>query len=167
MFERYNERARRVVFFARFEASQYGSHVIETEHLLLGLVRENGGLIPRIPGEKAVGQRIRTEIEQRITRGQPIATSVELPLSSESKKVLTLAAETAERVGDRHIDPGHLLVGLLRVETSMAAQILRARGLAAETVQFELAKAQSPQFEPGQEPTDFRLSIVFSLGSSR
>jgi ATP-dependent Clp protease ATP-binding subunit ClpA len=65
MFERYNERARRVVFFARFEASQYGSHVIETEHLLLGLVRENGGLIPRIPGETSIGERIRTEIERR------------------------------------------------------------------------------------------------------
>jgi len=148
MFERYTEQARRVIFFARYEASQYGSRLIETEHLLLGVLREHGTLIPRIPGETVVGvgERIRAEIEKRIPRAHRISTSVEVPLSRETAQTLKSAVETADRLGHRHVAPGHLLVGLLLVETSMAAQILRSRGLAAETVQFELAKAQGSRF---------------------
>lgn len=149
MFERYSEQARRLIFFARYEASQYGSQFIETEHLLLGLLREHGGLIPSVPGETLarVGDQIRGEIERRISRGQRISTSIEMPLSADCKKVLTLAAESANKLGHRRIEPGHVLVGLLEVEASMAAEILRARGLTAQAVREQLAKAQKPQFE--------------------
>jgi ATP-dependent Clp protease ATP-binding subunit ClpC len=86
MFERYTENARRVVFFARFQASQYGSPYIESEHLLLGLLREHEGvvkgLIPNLPPM----DKIRTEIERYFTRGERISTSVENPLSAECKR---------------------------------------------------------------------------------
>jgi ATP-dependent Clp protease ATP-binding subunit ClpA len=65
MFERYTERARRVVFFARYEASQYGSHVIETEHLLLGLLRVSAEVVEQLTAEPAIGAEIREEIERR------------------------------------------------------------------------------------------------------
>jgi len=142
MFERYTEKARRVVFFARYEASNYGSPYIETEHLLLGLLRE-GRLSKWFPGEVNVEPEIRAEIERRITRGERISTSVEIPLTAECKKVLTRAAETSERLGHRLVEPEHILIGVLRVEASLAAQILTARGVKPEPIQEQLAKAPS------------------------
>jgi ATP-dependent Clp protease ATP-binding subunit ClpC len=115
MFERYTEKARRVVFFARYEASNYGSRYIETEHLLLGLLRE-GPVTKWFPGESNVELEIRAEIEKRVTRGERISTAVEIPLTSDCKKVLTLAAETSERFGHRLVEPEHILIGILRAE---------------------------------------------------
>src|ERR1700730_7465920 len=101
MFERFTEKARRVIFFARYEASQYGSPYIETEHLLLGLLREDRTLAKWFPGESNVEPGIRTEIERHIPPRERISTSVEVPLTGECKKVLTLAAEEADRLGHR------------------------------------------------------------------
>src|ERR1700676_1899633 len=103
MFERYTEKARRVIFFARYEASQYGSHYIETEHLLLGLLRENGGLIRSANNENNPEPEIRDEIEKRIVRSERFSTSVEVPLSKDSKQALKIASETAERLNHRWI----------------------------------------------------------------
>ena len=147
MFERYTEKARRVIFFARFEASNYGSHYIETEHLLLGLLREDRGLAKRFFGEGNVAVDIRAEIESRITRGERIAVSVEIPLSAESKKALNLAGESADRLGHRHVETEHLLIGILRVEGSLAAQILAARGLKPGPILEQLAKASTPKLQ--------------------
>jgi ATP-dependent Clp protease ATP-binding subunit ClpC len=97
MFERYTERARRVIFFARFEASNYGSPYNETEHLLLGLLREERALAKWFPGENNVAIEIRIEIERRIVREKRFSLSVEVPLSVESKKVLTLAVEACTK----------------------------------------------------------------------
>jgi len=146
MFERYTEKARRVIFFARYEASNYGSRYIETEHLLLGLLRE-GPLAKWFPGESNVESEIRAEIERRITRGERIAVSVEVPISAECKTVLTLAAEWSERLSHRQVDTEHLLIGILNVEGSLAAQILTARGLKPQTIQEQLAKAASPKYQ--------------------
>jgi len=147
MFERYTEKARRVIFFARFEASNYGSRYIETEHLLLGLLREDRALAKWFPGEGNVEGEIRSEVEKRITRGERISTSVEVPLTAECKKVLTLAGEASERLGHRLVEPEHILVGILRVETSLAAQILAARGVKPGPIQEQLAKAPSASYQ--------------------
>jgi hypothetical protein len=144
MFELFTENARRVIFFARYEASQYGSPYIETEHMLLGLLREDQALIGRFLGPTNVAAAIRTEIERQITSRERISTSVEVPLSQESKQVLTLAAEESDRLGHRHVGTEHLLVGLLRVEGSLAAKLLRERGLKPGPIGEQLAKAPSP-----------------------
>jgi hypothetical protein len=141
MFERYTEKARRVVFFARFEASQYGSPYIETEHLLLGLLREDPALVKRFLGPANVAADIRAEIESLITRHERISTSVEVPLTNECKLALNLAAEESERLAQRHIGTEHLLLGMLRVEGSLAAKLLRKRGLNPEAIREQLAKA--------------------------
>ena len=99
MFERYTEKARRVIFFARYEASQYGSPYIETEHLLLGLMREDKALANRFLRSHGAIESIRKEIEARITIRERISTSVEVPLSQECKRILNFAAEEAERLG--------------------------------------------------------------------
>src|SRR5438477_3941082 len=97
MFERYTEKARRVIFFARFEASQFGSPYIETEHLLLALLREDKALTHRL-APRMSADATRQQIEQHVTVGKPFPTSVDLPLSTESGRVLGYAAEEAERL---------------------------------------------------------------------
>src|SRR5438034_7164458 len=93
MFERYTEKARRVIFFARYEASQFGSPYIETEHLLLGLLREDKALTNRFLRSHASVESIRKLIEGHTTIREKVSTSVDLPLSNECKRVLAYAAE--------------------------------------------------------------------------
>ena len=116
MFERYTEKARRVIFFARYEASQFGSPCIETEHLLLGLLREDKALANRFLRSSASVDSIRKQIEVHTTLREKVSTSVDLPLSHECKRVLAYGAEEAERLNHKHIGTEHLLLGLLREE---------------------------------------------------
>ena len=94
MFERYTEKARRVIFFARYEASQFGSPYIETEHLLLGLLREDKALTNRFLRSHASVESIRKQIEGHTTTREKVSTSVDLPLSNECKRVLAYAADS-------------------------------------------------------------------------
>jgi ATP-dependent Clp protease ATP-binding subunit ClpC len=140
VFERYTEKARRVIFFARYEASQYGSPYIETEHLLLGLMREDKALANRFLRQQGSIESIRKEIEARITIRERISTSVEVPLSAECKRILNMAAEEAERLGHKHVGTEHLLLGILREEKCFGAEILMERGLRLSTLREELAR---------------------------
>ena len=135
MFERYTEAARRALFFARYETSQFGGTAIETEHLLLGLLHRGKGLVARILAHAQVPlDSLRTEIEGRLSSGVKVATSVEIPFSAETKRVLQFAAQEADRLKHNHIGTEHLLLGLLREEKSVAASILVGRGLRLEEV---------------------------------
>ncbi len=121
MFERYTERARRVLFFARYEASQLGSVSIETEHLLLGLIREGKGLTSRIFQRAQVSlDTIRKEVEGRSVFREKVSTSVDIPFSAETKRVLQHAQEEADRLLHNYIGTEHLLLGLLAEERSLA-----------------------------------------------
>jgi ATP-dependent Clp protease ATP-binding subunit ClpC len=143
MFERYTEKARRVIFFARYEASQFGSPFIETEHLLLGLLREDKALTNRFLRSHASIEAIRKQIEGRTPIREKVSTSVDLPLSQECKRVLAYAAEEAERLTHKHIGTEHLLLGLLREDKSFAAEILHERGLRLSTLREELSRVQN------------------------
>jgi ATP-dependent Clp protease ATP-binding subunit ClpC len=145
MFERYTEKARRTIFFARFEASQFGSPKIEPEHLLLGLLREDKALADRLPHPRPSMESIRKQIEARTTLGEKVPTSVDLPLSLESERVLAYAAEEAELLSHRHIGTEHLLLGLLREEKCFAAEILHGWGLRLSTIREELRQLQKDQ----------------------
>ncbi|HZN10602.1 MAG TPA: Clp protease N-terminal domain-containing protein, partial [Blastocatellia bacterium] len=141
MFERYTEKARRVIFFARYEASQFGASQIEAEHVLLGLMREDKHLTTRFfHRSQASIEAIRKEIEGRTILRDRISTSVDLPLSVEAKRVLAFAAEESERLGHRHIGTEHLLLGLLREENSIAAEILYERGLRLSDIRNDLMR---------------------------
>ena len=143
MFERFTEKARRTIFFARYEASQYGSPYIETEHLLLGILREDQALSRKFLREKFGTQSIRDEIESQITRGERISTSVEVPISAECRRILNYAAEEAEQLGNKHIGTEHLLLGVLREDGSFAARLLTERGLKLAWLREELARLSS------------------------
>lgn len=148
MFERYTEKARRVIFFARYEASQFGSPYIESEHLLLGIVREDKPLTTRFLRSEV--ESIRKQVEDHTTAREKTSTSVDLPLSNESKRVLAYALEEAERLAHKHIGTEHLLLGLLREEKCFATQILVERGVQLSRVREELAR-QPHEAAPGQK----------------
>ncbi len=162
MFERYTEKARRVIFFARYEASQFGSPYIETEHLLLGLLREDKALTNRFLRSPHTSiESIRKQIEGRTTVREKVSTSVDLPLSQECKRVLACAAEEAERLQHKHIGTEHLLLGLLREEKSFAAEILHERGLRLSTIREELGRVQSEKMSSSR-PKETSLLAEFS-----
>jgi ATP-dependent Clp protease ATP-binding subunit ClpC len=152
MFERYTEKARRVIFFARYEASQFGAPAIEPEHLLLGLMREDKTLTGRFfPRAQVSIESIRKEIEGRTLLREKISTSVELPLAPETKHVLAFAHEESDRLQHRHIGTEHLLLGLLREERSMAAEILYERGLRLNAVRDEIARQSGSDARASQK----------------
>ncbi len=159
MFEKYTEKARRVIFFARYEASQFGSPYIETEHLLLGLIREDKNLTNRFfPKANASIDSIRKEIEGRTVIREKVSTSVDLPFSDESKRALNAAAEESEHLSHKHIGTEHMLLGLLREEKSVAAQILRERGLRLSMIREELGRGSSEKH--AQNRSKEPLSLV-------
>ncbi|HEV2114804.1 MAG TPA: Clp protease N-terminal domain-containing protein [Terriglobales bacterium] len=131
MFERYTEKARRVIFFARCEASQFGAQQVETEHLLLAFVREDPSLSRRLLPNTSL-EALHKEVESRTTVRETVSTSVDMPVSNESKRVLAYAAEEAERLGHKHIGSEHLLLGLLRETRSLAANLLTSHGVRLE-----------------------------------
>ena len=164
MFERYTERARRVIFFARYEASQFGSTTIETEHMLLGLLREDRNLVNRFIGGVVPTEIIREEIQARIPMREKVATSVDLPLTHECKRILAYAAEEAERLQHRHIGTEHLFLGILREGNCGAAQILNGHGLQLEAIREELARSVA---EPEPGGGMFQGALRGTLGAFR
>jgi ATP-dependent Clp protease ATP-binding subunit ClpC len=162
MFEKYTEKARRVIFFARYEASQLGSRSIETEHILLGLLREDKALASRFfPRAQSVLDSIRKEVEGLTARNEKVSTSVELPLSEQSKQVLTFATEEADRLLCNYIGTEHILLGLLRAESSVAAGILQEKGLRLSRVRDELA-GSAPQKQAAPKPKETLVLTEFS-----
>ena len=161
MFERYTEKARRVIFFARYEASQFGSPYIETEHLLLGLLREDKALANRFLRSHAAIESIRKQIEAHTTIREKVSTSVDLPLSHECKRVLAYGAEEAERLNHKHIGTEHLLLGLLREEKCFAAEILHERGLRLSQVREEIQRSSSEKVASNR-PKESSLLAEFS-----
>ena len=139
MFEKYNEKARRALFFARYEASKLGSRVIESEHILLGILRE---------GEETVGEllrrfqvkpeELRREIEGERVFVERISSTAELPLSEESKKILAYASHEAESMLHSTVGSEHLLIGILRVEGCMAMRLLTQQGFDLFNVREEV-----------------------------
>jgi ATP-dependent Clp protease ATP-binding subunit ClpA len=153
MFERYTERARRVIFFARYEASQTGSPAIETEHFILALLREDKNLVMRLL-KTVTPTEIREEILSQITMREKVPTSIDLPLSDECRRILAYAAEEAERLNHNHIGTEHLLLGILREQKCLAALVLTQHGMKLEEVREHLAQAKfDVDLSPGS-PTE-------------
>jgi len=162
MFERYTERARRVLFFARYEATQLGSTSIETEHLLLGLIREGKGLTSRIFARSHLSlESIRKEIEGRTVFREKVSTSVDIPFSGETKRVLQFAAEEADRLLHTYIGTEHLLLGILREERSVAASLLYEKGMRLASVREDIVQLLNEKTAPAR-PKETPLLAEFS-----
>jgi hypothetical protein len=143
LFERFTEHARRSIFFARYEASTFGSTHISCEELLLGILREDKTLAMRV-GVGAL-ESIRKEITELTPPKPKISTSVELPLSHDAKRAMAAAAEEADAMGHK-IDASHLMLGIMRNKEGHATQILQKHGV--EYDQFREFVAQGERTEP-------------------
>jgi Clp amino terminal domain, pathogenicity island component len=150
LFERFTEHARRSIFFARYEASTLGTRKITCEGLLLGILREDKTVAMRVG--IGVLDSIRNELQQLAPppREGLASTSVDMPLSDEAKRALRFAEEEADALGHRHIDSPHLMLGVLRIEDSVAAQLLRKRGIEYE--QFRQIVGRGERAEPAPGP---------------
>lgn len=142
MFERYTESARRTIFFGRYEASQFGSPEIESEHLLLGLLRASQGVLKVVLGNSLRAEDIRAAITEAVTSHPKTPTSVDLPFTNECKRILAYAAEEAMRLSHSHIGNEHILLGMLREKDCLAALILGKQGLELKKVRTLIADAK-------------------------
>jgi ATP-dependent Clp protease ATP-binding subunit ClpC len=143
MFERYTEAARRSVFFARYEVSQCGGDAIDTEHLLLGLIRANDGLAARIFRENQLSLSAVQAIaqESKVTRDR-VSTSVDIPLSAAAKGALLQAAREADEMGHEHVGCEHILLGLVWEKDGLAAQVLAKKGIRLSRVRDDVRGAE-------------------------
>jgi Clp amino terminal domain, pathogenicity island component len=144
MFERYTEKARRAIFFARYEASQFGSPYIESEHLLLGLLRETKSLYKLFPASHASAATIRKQIEGNNTVREKFSTSIDIPVSEECERILAYAAEEANRLSHKFVGTEHLFLGLLREQDCFATTLLNERGVSVDTARNHIA-SQLPE----------------------
>jgi ATP-dependent Clp protease ATP-binding subunit ClpC len=120
-FERYTEEARRVIFWARYEASAFGSAEISTVHLLLGLLRDGTQIVQHFLGAESSIEALQKDLAGTQPKSvAQVSTSVDLPLSIDAKRVLAYASEESERLENRYIDLVHLLLGLMRDPTTSA-----------------------------------------------
>ena len=144
MFERYTEKARRTIFFARYEASAFGSPYIETEHLLLGLLREDPTLSMRFFHSRTTPEVLRGKIERHSLPGEKLSTSADIPLSNECKRILAYAGEEAERLAHPFIGTEHLFLGILREQNCFASQLLQQHGINVDDARTDIAERQPP-----------------------
>lgn len=139
MLERYTEKARRTIFLGRYEASHFGSPYIESEHLLLGLLREDKSLANTFLHSHGAVESIRKQVEEQTLIREEVSTSVDLPLSNESKCIFAYAAEEADKLSHKLIGTGHLFLGVLRENGRLAAKLLNERGVMLEAAREEIS----------------------------
>ena len=142
MWQRFTERARRVVFFAQEEAGRLGENYVSTEHLLLGLVRENDSVAARILDRMGVSLgRIRSEIERQVTRGDG-RLGQDMQLTPRAKRVIDLAYDEARQLSNNYIGTEHLLLGLIREGEGLAGRVLAKLGVELERTRREVMALQ-------------------------
>jgi ATP-dependent Clp protease ATP-binding subunit ClpC len=142
MWQRFTERARRVVFFAQEEAARLGENYVGTEHLLLGLVRESDSVAARILDRLGVPLgRIRADIERQVTRGHG-NLGQDMQLTPRAKRVIDLAYEEARQLNNNYIGTEHLLLGLIREGDGLAARVLVKLGADLERTRREVYAMQ-------------------------
>jgi len=160
--ERFTQRARRVLSLAQEEAERLQHHQIGTEHLLLGLMREEGGVAGRVLRDLGLDLRRVEELVTRLSTSENKSSNSQLDLSPGTKKVLELAVDEARRMGHHYIGTEHLLLGLVRQQEGIALDVLRRLGVSPEEVRRQTRKvlqespvqsAQNKQERPQNRPS--------------
>jgi len=166
--ERFTQRARRVLSFAQEEAERLHHGYIGTEHLLLGLIREEGGVAGRVLRELGLEYRRILEMVERLTGASRTTSAAKIDLSPGTKRVLEMAVDEARRMGHHYIGTEHLLLGLVRQNEGMAIDVLKKLGISAEQIRRQTRRVlQENPVQPAPEeqpPQPERTSV--STGSS-
>ncbi|MGH9363090.1 MAG: Clp protease N-terminal domain-containing protein, partial [Thermoanaerobaculia bacterium] len=153
MFDRFTDRARKVMALARKEAQRFNHDFIGTEHILLGLIQEGSGVAANVLKNLGVEiNKIRSEIEKNVQSGPSMVTMGQLPFTPRAKKVLELSMEEANELGHNYIGTEHLLLGLLRENDGVAAQVLLDLGLKLEEVRNEVLELLGAEMQQESSP---------------
>src|SRR5687767_15154128 len=153
-FDRFNDRAKRVLALAQDEAIRFNHNYIGTEHLLLGLVREGEGVAARVLDSLGVElSKVRTAVEFIIGRGDSTTSPSEITLSPRTKKVIELAIDEARKLGHSHVGTEHLLLGLVREGEGIASGVLESLGVSLEKVRHQVIATLGQQHPQAQETT--------------
>ena len=172
-FEKFSERARRVLSLAQEEAQQFNHNYIGTEHILLGLVRETEGVAARVLSSLTVDLgKVRSAVEFIIGRGEKPAQG-EIGLTPRAKKVVELAVDEARRMNHTYIGTEHLLIGLLREGEGVAAGVLESLGITLDKVRAETHRILSHSSGSGTQgsrtgsktPTLDQLGVDLTLAA--
>jgi len=153
MFDRFTDRARKVMGLARQEAQRFNHDYIGTEHILLGLIQEGSGVAADVLKNLDVDlKKIRQEVEKLVSHGTTMVTMGQLPFTPRAKKVLELALEEASNLGHNYIGTEHLLLGLIREQEGIAAQVLQNIKVRLEDVREEVLELLgAEQAQQGEE----------------
>jgi ATP-dependent Clp protease ATP-binding subunit ClpC len=139
MFDRFTDRAKKVMNLARQEAQRFNHEYLGTEHILLGLVQEGSGVAANVLKNMAIDlNKIRSEVEKIVKTGPSTVTIGQLPFTPRAKKVLELSMEEASNLGHNYIGTEHLLLGLIKENEGIAAQVLLNLGVKLEDVREEV-----------------------------
>jgi ATP-dependent Clp protease ATP-binding subunit ClpC len=158
MFERFTDRARKVMALANQEAQRFNHDVIGTEHILLGLVKEGSGVGATVLKNFDVDiKKLRLEVEKHVRSGPDMVTMGKLPQSPRAKKVIEYAIEEARSLNHNYVGTEHILLGLLRETEGIAAQVLMGLGLKLEDVRQEILNLLGAGVEGGPAPLDMKL----------
>jgi ATP-dependent Clp protease ATP-binding subunit ClpC len=153
MWQRFTERARKVIFYAQEEAQRMGESQVGPEHLLLGLIRENDSVAARILDRLGVSmQRIRSEIERYAPRGDA-RPGQEMQLTARAKRVIDLAYDEARQLNNNYIGTEHLLLGLIREGEGLAARVLHKLGVDLERARREVMQLQDHEGHSSPAPS--------------
>jgi ATP-dependent Clp protease ATP-binding subunit ClpC len=168
MFERYTGQARRCLFYTRYEAGQRGCPRIESEHVLLGIIRESRGVARSMFAQFRVDPAtIVRAVAERAPVRQAIPPSVEIEFSPEVQRILNGAREEADHLEHRHIGVEHLLLALLREHASTAASILSEAGISADEARAYVAKLPPPPASPlvalPRDAIDAQIEVIKTL----
>ena len=169
LFDKYTDRAKRVLMLAQEEARRFNHNYIGTEHLLLGLVREGEGIAAKVLYDMGVDlTKVRSAVEFIIGRGERVNQG-DISLTPRAKKVIELAAEEARRLGHNYIGTEHLLLGLVREGEGIAAGVLESLGVSLEKVRQQVIQSVSQQpsrltHESGGRQASSRTPLIDQMG---
>jgi ATP-dependent Clp protease ATP-binding subunit ClpC len=151
MYERFTDRARKVMQLANQEAQRFNHEYIGTEHILLGLIKEGSGVAANVLKNLEVDLRkIRLEVEKLVQSGPDMVTMGKLPQTPRAKKVIEYSMEEARNLGHNYVGTEHILLGLLREQEGVAAQVLMNLGLKLEEVREEVLSLLGHGMEGGE-----------------
>ena len=151
MYERFTDRARKVMQLANQEAQRFNHEYIGTEHILLGLVKEGSGVAANVLKNLDVDLRkIRLEVEKIVQAGPDMVTMGKLPQTPRAKKVIEYAIEEARNLNHNYVGTEHLLLGLLREQEGVAAQVLMNLSLKLEDVREEVLNLLGHNMDSGE-----------------
>lgn len=168
MWQRFTERARKVVFYSQEEALNFGEGYVSTEHLLLGLCREEDSVAALVLLKMDVEiKKIRAEVERQLPRGDP-RPSQDMTLTPRAKRVIDLAYDEARKLNNNYIGTEHLLLGLIRESDGLAGRVLAKFGADLEVARkatAELQESNTSSSEPigRTSPSRFGSGLALAL----